>query len=77
MAAIYPFMLVLITQCLLADFVVEMCDSLVGPVFPQCGQDMAQCVWPGGKHKGDICTCESNWFPGQKIDREKEGWKLD
>lgn len=28
-------------RLLLADFVVELSDALVGPVFPQCGQDVA------------------------------------
>lgn len=46
-AAICPFMFYCTDKCvhcLLADFVVEVCNALVGPVFPQCGQDMAQCV---------------------------------
>lgn len=42
---------VLINECLLADFVVELCNALVGPVFPQRGQDMTQCVWPRDKNK--------------------------
>lgn len=41
---------VLINKCLLADFVVEVCNALVGPVFPQCGQDVTQSVGPGYKH---------------------------
>lgn len=41
---------VLINDCLLADFVVEVCNALVCPVFPKCGQDVTQCVWPEGKH---------------------------
>lgn len=45
---------VLINYCLLADFVVEVCNALVGPVFPQRGQDMAQCVRPSDEHKSDI-----------------------
>lgn len=32
-----------------ADFVVEVCDALVGPVFPQRGQDVTQRVGPEDK----------------------------
>lgn len=38
-----------------ADFVVEPCNALVGPVFAQCGQDVTQGVWPtAGQKKSDI-----------------------
>jgi len=47
--------------CLLADFVVEVCNALVGPVFPQGGQDMTQCVRPKDKHTEItyiyVCIC--------------------
>lgn len=33
-------------RLLLADFVVKVSDALVGPVFPQRGQDVAQSVRP-------------------------------
>lgn len=35
-------------RLLLADFVVEVSDALVGPVFPQRGQDVAQSIRPVG-----------------------------
>lgn len=44
------FYITLMTECLLADFVVEVCNALVGPVFPQRGQDVTQCVRPGDKY---------------------------
>lgn len=36
---------------LLADFVVQMCDALVGPVFAQRGQDVTQRIRPVEKHE--------------------------
>lgn len=38
----------------LADFVVEVCNALVGPVFAQRGQDVTQRIRPVEKHE----TCE-------------------
>lgn len=49
---------VLINECLLADFVVKVCNALVGPVFPQCGQNVTQSIWPRDKHG----TCECRVF---------------
>lgn len=37
----------LINKRLLADFVVELRNTLVGPVFPQCREDVTQRVGPG------------------------------
>lgn len=34
-----------------ADFVVETCNTLVGPIFTQRGEDVSQGVWPTAGHK--------------------------
>lgn len=52
----------LINERLLADFVVEVCNPLVRPVFPQSGQDVTQRVWPGDKHTVGIWTSVSLSF---------------
>lgn len=40
---------------LLADFVVELCNSLMGPVFSKGGQDVTQRVRPGDEISKFYC----------------------
>ena len=43
----------------LADFVVQVCDALVGPVLPQSGQNVAQGVRPETREDRRACECQN------------------